>query len=358
MENANIKLSVIDTERKYSYEYEEATYGQDSIVSYGKDNNAPILFRNCYRNSATLKSIIDGTVSYVLGDDIIVNDNAAIFRNSVNRNGMTMRQFIANIALSYEMFGGFAFQVIYSKLGTIAELFPLDFARCRTNESGSKIFYSKKNWTKYGSKAEEYDRFNPKNIDLNKPTQIFYFKGDFSTNVYPLPPYFAAIKDILTEIECANYSLNSVSQGFSARYIFNLPEGGNLTDEQKQGIEESIKNKFCGSDADANFMLYWSDGENGMTINKIESDDTPERFVAIKDNARSNIYTAMRCTPNLMGLPTATTGFNSQEYSAAFKLYNKTVITPIQDVIKEVICKVLGEDAISFVPFSIKFEED
>lgn len=353
-----IRLSVIDTERKYTYEYEEATYGNDSIVSYGKDNNAPILFKNCYRNSATLKSIIDGTVNYILGDDIIVNEGAAALAEKVNRAGMTMRQFIANIALSYEMYGGFAFQVIYSKLGTVAELFPLDFSRCRTNEKGDKIFYSRKAWTKYSTKAEVFDRFDISKIDLAKPTQIFYYKGDFTSNVYPLPPFYAAIKDILTEIECANYSLNSVSNGFSARYIFNMPEGGNLTDEQKEGIQDAIKNKFCGADADSNFMLYWSDGEKDMTITKIEADSTPERFVAIKDNARQNIYTAMRCTPNLMGLPTATTGFSSQEYASAFKLYNKTVITPIQDIIKEAICKVLGEDAISFIPFAIKFEEE
>lgn len=353
-----IRLSVIDTERKYTYEYEEATYGNDSIVSYGKDNNAPILFKNCYRNSATLKSIIDGTVNYVLGDDVIVNDGAATFAEKINRTGMTMRQFVANIALSYEMYGGFSFQVIYSKLGKVAELFPLDFSRCRTNESGSKIFYSKKNWTKYATKADAYDRFDMSKIDLANPTQIFYYKGDFTSNVYPLPPFYAAIKDILTEIECANYSLNSVSNGFSARYIFNMPEGGNLTDEQKEGIQDAIKNKFCGADADSNFMLYWSDGEKDMTITKIEADSTPERFVAIKDNARQNIYTAMRCTPNLMGLPTATTGFSSQEYASAFKLYNKTVITPIQNIIKEAICKVLGEDAISFIPFAIKFEEE
>lgn len=353
-----IRLSVIETEKKYEYDYDENTYGENSVVSYGSDNRAPILFKNCYRNSATLKSIIDGTVNYVLGDDLVVNENAALFKEQVNRGGMTMRQFIANLALSYEIYGGFAFQVIYTKLGTINELFPLDFARCRTNEYGTKIFYSKKNWTKYQTKADEYDRFDPLHIDLEKGTQIFYYKGDFTTNVYPLPPYFGALKDVLTDIECANYSLNSVSNGFAARYIFNMPEGGNFTDEQKRLIEESIKKKFCGSEADANFMLYWGDGDQGMTISKIEADDVPEQYINIKDNARTNIFISMRATPLLFGLPNASNGFSTTEYRDSYKIYDRNVVQPIRDIIRESLEKVLGKDCISIVPYTMKFDEE
>lgn len=354
-----IKLSVLDVEKKYHYEYDETTYGTQNIVSYGADNNAPALFNNCYKNSATLKSIIDGSVNYILGDEVIVNDEAASMREQVNRKGMTMRHFIGQLALSYQKFGGFAFQVIYNKLGVVCELYPLDFARCRTNEYGTKIWYSKKAWTKYATKADEYDAFNPTKVNMENPTQIFYFKGDFSTNVYPLPPYYGAIKDVLTEIEASNYSLNSVSNGFAAKYIINFPEVDNLTDEQKRGIENAIKNKFCGTEAESNFMLYWqgSDGQK-LDIQKLESDETNERYIAIRNAARENIYTSMRCTPNLMGLPTATTGFNSQEYSAAFKLYNKTVIQPIQESICGAINKVLGKkDAVTITPFAIEFDE-
>lgn len=359
MENINLKLSVLDIEKKYKYDYEETCYGKDNIVSYGKDNDAPLLFKNCYRNSSTLSGIINGMVNYILGDAVVVNDSAAKFKEKVNRSGMNMRQFVSNLALSYGIYGGFAFQVIYSKLGVPVELFPLDFSRCRTNESGTKIYYSKKNWTKYTTKSEVFDRFDRSNVKSDKPTQIFYYKGDFTNNVYPLPPYFSAIKDVLTEIECANYSLNSVSNGFSAKYLFNIPETGNLTDEQKRDIGEAIKTKFCGSETEANFMLYWTDGEQTMDIKKIESDDSPERFIAIKNDARACIYAAMRCTPNLMGLPTETTGFNAQEYSSAFKLYQKTVIQNIQDIIVESIGKVLGaSDAISIVPFTISFDEE
>lgn len=359
MQDINLKLSVLDVENKYRIDYKETVYGTDNIVSYGEDNAAPILFKNCYKNSSTLSSIINGAVNYILGDKVIVNDGAASMAEQVNRNGMTMRQFVANLALSYMIYGGFAFQIIYSKIGLPVELFPLDFSRCRTNENGNKIFYNKKGWTKYSTKSEVFDKFNPKTFNQEKPTQVFYYKGDYTSNVYPLPPYYAAIKDVLTEIECTNYSLNSVSNGFSAKHIINIPEAGNLTDEQKGEIETAIKNKFCGSDAEANFMLFWTNGEEQIDVKKIESDDSPERYITIKKDARNAIYAAMRCTPNLMGLPTETTGFNSQEYSSAFKLFQRTVIDGIQNILIESISKVFRtKDAISIVPFSISFDEE
>ena len=134
---------------------------------------------------------------------------------------------------------------------------------------------------------------------------------------------------------------------------------GNLTNEQKRGIEQSIKNKFCGSESDSNFMMYWKNGENDKAeIQKIESDETPERYIAIKDNARQNIFISMRCTPVLFGLPNASNGFSTDEYRDSFKIFDKTVISPIRDTILGAVNKVIGiENGVTIAPFSIDFEE-
>lgn len=358
-EKSNIQLSVLDIEKKYVVNPEETTYGTNHMVTWGLDNQLPTLYRNCYNQSASLKAIIDGTINYVMGDDVVVNDNAAYWREKVNRNGMTPRQLIAKLDFSLNVYGGFAIQVIYNKLGMPVELFPLDFGKCRTNEDGTKIYYAKK-WTKYQTKSEEFDRWDPNNIDPEKPTQIFYYKGDFTNSVYPLPPYAGAIYDVLTEVECAKYSLNTVAGGFSAKYIIQFPENNNLTDEQKRGIEEAIKTKFTGTETDVNFMIYWRNGDadsDKIEISKIESDETPERYIAIKDNARTNIFVSMRCTPLLMGLVNGiTTGFATQEYSDSFKLFQKAVIEPQQDTILHAINTVTGcPDGIYIAPFVIDF---
>lgn len=352
-----IQLSVLDIERKYTFSPEEYTYGSDSMVAWGNDNNLPLLYLNCYDNSATLQSIINGCINYILGDEIVVSPEAGYWAKTVNRNGMTLRDFIRKISFNLLVYGGFAYQIIYNKIGYPVEFFPLDFGKCRRNEAGNKVYYSKK-WTKYQTKSEEYDAFNPDKVDPKKPTQIYYYNGDVTNRVYPLPPYCGAINDVLTEIECGKYSLNTVARGFSAKYVFNFPDVGNLTNEQKKGMETAIKNKFCGSDTDSNFMLYWKNGDGmGIDIQKIESDDTPDRYIAIKDNARQNIFISMRATPVLFGLPNASNGFSTSEFSDSFLLFNKTVINPIQDIIVKAISETTGvENALSIAPFKITFE--
>lgn len=361
MEENRIQLSVLDIESKYVVSPDETTYGNKNLVTWGMDNQMPVLYHNCYNKSATLKAIIDGTINYVLGDDIVLDDSAAYWREKVNRTGLTMRQLISRIAFSLNVYGGIAIQVIFNKLGQVVELFPLDFGRCRTNEDGTKIYYAKK-WTKYQTKSQEFDRFDPKNINKDNPTQIFYYKNDTTNSVYPLPPFAGALYDVLTEIECAKYSLNTVARGFSAKYILNLPEAANsLTDEQKHAMEEAIKEKFCGSENESNFLMYYRNGDSDadkLEIAKIESDETPERYIAIKDNARTNIFVAMRTTPLLMGLVNGiSTGWATQEFSDSFKLFQKTVIKPQQDIIVEALEKITGaKNGIHIMPFEITFE--
>lgn len=360
MEEKNrIQLSVLDIEKKYVVDPEETTYGNKSLVTWGIDNQLPTLYRNCYQKSATLKAIIDGIINYTLGDEIVVKDEAAYWSEKVNRNGLTVRQLFSKLDFSLNVYGGFAIQVIYNKLGQVVEMFPLEYGRVRTNEDGTKVYYAKK-WTKYQTKSQEFDAFDPQHIDKDNPTQIFIYKNDTTSSVYPLPPYAGAIYDILTEIECSKYSLNTVARGFSAKHIINFPEANNLTDEQKEGIQEAIKTKFCGSENDVNFMLYWKNDETdkGIEVIKIESDETPERYIAIKDNARTNIFVSMKATPVLFGLPNASNGFSTNEYRDSYKLFQKSVIAPQQDILLEAFSKITGiKGGIEIVPFSITFEE-
>lgn len=331
-------------------------------MNYGAENNEPNLYYNCYENSATLKSIIDGYVNYILGDDIVLNEKIKSFKN-VNdiKGGMTMREFLQTLALDYMIYRGFAFQIIYNKMGGLFSFIPLDFSHCRVNAARSKVYYSTKKWGRYTNKYTEYDIFNPSSI---QDTCIFWYKDNSSKGVYPKPLWKGALWDALTEIESSKYSLNSVSNGFSARYLVNIPNAANLTKEQKDLIKKEIKEKYSGNETESNFMIFFANGDKEISVNRVESDDLAERYTTLKEAARSNIYTSLRCTPLLFGLPNASNGFSTQEYKDSFKLFNKTCIKPIQDTFVEALNKVfknkLGDDenALEFVPFNIDFENN
>ena len=51
---------------------------------------------------------------------------------------------------------------------------------------------------------------------------------------------------------------------------------------------------------------------------------------------------------------TESTGFNEQEFSESFKLYNRTVVRPIQRNISNTLDKIFGmEGSITITPYSI-----
>ena len=349
-----IKFSIIEVENRYKIPVGETVNSGNKMVSWGVDNDIPQLLWNCYSKSATLKSVIDGCVNYILGDSIEVTEKWA---KEINRRGQTMADLIRHIGSDLVTYGNFAIQVIFNKMGEVVELYPLDVAKCRQNENRTKVFYSKKGWTKYQTKSEEFDAFNLKKIDPEKPTQIFFYAGEGVRSTYAKAPWEAAIFDVLTEIEATKYSLNTVANGFSSRYILNYPESDNLTDEQKKAIEKGIQQKFCGSEA-STFGLYFGDDGRKMEVAKIEVDDAPEKYEAIRKAARENIFISMRATPVLFGLVTAANGFATSEYSDSFKLFQRTVIQPMQDIIERSLSKITSvPDVVKITPFVITFEQ-
>ena len=353
-----VLMSVVDVEKKYVYDPSEDVYGGgDGIVSWGVANDLPKLLINCSERSATLKACIDQSINYVMGDDIIVNDEAAKWREKVNRRGLDMRGLINRILSDYFTTGNFAIQIIYNGLGQPVELFPLDVAKCRLNKNRDQVIYNKKGFSRWSTAGERYDRWGYADFDPEKGTMIYFYNGDGVRKVYNTAPWAAALDDVLTEIEGSRFSLNSVANGFSARYIIEIPDTSNLTDEQKDIVVQGIRDHFTGSDAPSNFMVYWGNDESkSLEVRKIEADETPERFNAIRQAAKENIFTAMRMSPLLVGTAVANTGFSTEEYMSAYKLYNRTIAMGYQDMIKAVIDDITGvEGAITIIPFSIKF---
>lgn len=354
-----ITLSVVETERKYVYDPAEDIYGGgEGVVSWGKENDTPKLLANCYERSATLKATIDQSINYIMGDDIVVNDEAGSWKEKVNRRGMDMRTLIEHIAYDYYTYGNFAIQIIYNGLGIPVELYPLDVAKCRLNRDRNKVIYNKKGWSRWGTAGERYDRWGFAELDPKNATMIYFYNGTGIRRVYNAAPWAAALDDVLAEIEGSRYSLNSISNGFAARYIINLPDTANLTDEQKEIIEDGIRTKFCGYDAPSNFMIYYGNDEaKALTINKIDADDAAEKFNNIRQISKENIFTAMRISPLLVGTSVGNTGFSTQEFSDSFKLYNRTIALPMQQLFKGVIDDITGvKDAIEIIPFSVSFE--
>lgn len=341
----------------------ESQYSGREYVEWGDGNQYPEYLQSLYDNVATLKSIIDGCVDYVVGDGVsILPLNETLAPSKMNVKGDTITEQVKDIAGDIFLTGGFALQVIRNAQGGIAEIHYIDMRFLRTNKE-CNVFYYSENWNKGGRKnVIVYPAFMP-NLDWNvlsdeernRHASSILFVKKSNKRTYPVPCYAAAIKACEMERCIDNFHLNSINNGFTSSYIINF-NNGTPTDEQKQEIEDTFNEKFSGHENAGRIGFSWNPNkESATTIEKVDVDDFGEKYKSSATNSRQKIFTAFRANPNLFGIPTDSLGFSQEEYESSFRLFNRTMIRPVQMMIADAYDKIYGRvGVLTITPFSME----
>ena len=328
-------------------DYTETLPGNDNVfVKYGPDNRFPNDLRTLIKESVTASSVVNGICEYMKGVKYEFDiDSKNITVEKVNSDCDTIEDVIESCIRDQVSFGGFALQVIYNKLGEIAEIYNIPMEFLRTNETRTRFWFSKK-WSKYSAKSIEYPAFDNSGTDVLIPSEIFYCTNSGRLQTYPISFFTPVLYDMLSESDAGKYIAKTLESGITARYVISLPNAQNLTDEQKQDIEDGVKSKFTGMENAGEFMLYFNNGDQGLEVEKIDNDDSGETFNKISDSASLRIYKALHATPNLFGDPSQSSGFNSNEYEEALKVFKKMTLVPLARTIQKGLNKVLGDNAV------------
>ena len=288
------------------------------------------------------------SIQTICGDDI--QCNAPGFDKVVNKDGETIRDIVRKIALDEMIFGGFALQIIRNFVGGTAEIYALDFMKVRTNEKNEIIYYSE-DWGAWGAKYLIYPKYK---ADDQNPTSVYYHKGHLTRSTYPIPLYGAAVIPCEIEKSINQFHLNNINNGFMSNLIINF-NNGQPNDEQKVEIERAINEKFSGYQNAGRILISYNDSdENKTTVERLSGDDFDDKYTALSERSKSQIFTAFRAQPVLFGDMPDKTGFNEIEFNEAFKLYNKTVVSALQDQIRDAFDKIFGiENSITITPFML-----
>lgn len=349
---SNIKMAFASIDKVQEIiipELTEVKYTGSQMINYGADNHYVDYLYSLYNDVTSLKTIIDGTADYVCGDDVI---------GKIQLSSTNWRDFVHLLATDFLRYGGFAYEVIRTKdLNNIAGIYYIDFRDIRSDEDNEVFYYNPDFKKKYvrTSKTIVYERFKP---ELRQPKSIVYYKNNPST-VYPIPRYSGALKACEIERGIDTFHLAGIHNGFYGSYIVNINTGVPDEEEQKQ-IEKDFNEKFCGAGNAGRFVLNFANGkDNQATLQKLDVVDFSDKYKAAATRAREQIYAAFRAIPALFGIMTETTGFNEQEFSEAFKLYNRTVVKPIQMLICDQIDKVFGmQGVLNITPFSLEIKNE
>lgn len=315
-----------------------------TYMLWGKKNDYPNYLLKLYDTVGTLQSVIAGSVKYTVGDDVLTQK----LGNKMNKTGETARELVVKLAFDYWVFGGFAMQVIRSNVGEVSELYhlPLNFLRW---DKKAQIFFYSEDWLDSRTKPDERPKFVPDFTD-QKDTVLLVKQAHLGT--YPKPVYNAAIKACEIEAGVDDFHLSNIENSFMSSAILHF-KNGDPTDEIKDEIEKNVSEKFCGANNAGRPVLIFDDSDS-LDIQTLDMPDFADRYNSLASHCQQRIFSAFHANPNLFGIPTENLGFNNEEYEASFKLFNRTMIQPVQMLIIGAFDRIFGEvGSIQIKPFSM-----
>ena len=286
-------------------------------INWGEDNKLPNYLWDNYLSCSNLQAIVNTVVDFVIGEGI-----DTVF---------SQKDFAENIqkwVTDYILFGGFAVEALRNRNGDIAQLNYINVMHVRVDEELTTAFLSN-NWGSWSGKdIIELPLYKE---DEKQPHFIYYFRGNITRNINPIPMYIASLKSIEILNNVKNFHLNNLTNGFTASTIINLNDGTIKTRELSE-IKKQLEEKFTGSSNAGKFILMnGGDKEHEATVVRLDADNFGDLYAALTTSSENDLYVAFRINPMLVGV-NVQTGFSKEEFENAFALYNSTVITPIKNI--------------------------
>lgn len=338
------------------------------FVEWGKGNNYPGYLLGLYNNVTTLRSIINGNIDFVTGDDVTILPLGDRFAEGImNTRGDLITDIVRDLAKDYNLYGGFALQIIRDHNGDVAEIYYIDMRFIRSNKEND-VFYYNEHWDKGGRKdVIIYPKFL-RNLDWasltdeerDRHASSILFVKNVHTQVYPAPMYAASVLSCEIEKAISQYHWNSLNNNFCPDIIINF-NNGDPGDEIKEEIVSDLEEKFSGYQNGKRFMVSFNkDRMSAVTIDAIKTDDFSERYKALEESSRRQIFAAFRAQPLLFGLNSdVSTGFSTDEFEQTFKLYNRTQIRPVQILIADAFDRIYGSKGVLTIkPFSLESDTE
>lgn len=344
--NIPTKLSIYSVPNVTRPRLSETMIDGKEWMSYGADNLFPDFLWSLYCDSPTHQAIIDSKVLYTMGAGL------SIGKEKANRKE-TVSEVIRKCVLDFQLFGGFAIQVVRDANGDIAEIWWADFAKLRTNKDGSMVFWSD-DWRSWNVEPKAFPVYDP---ESKNPTEIFYYRGATCRSVYPVCCYMSAIDSIQTEVEVQHWHLNNIKNNFASNHIINIL-GAIPDEEERKETEKLINEKFTGSDVAGRLLINWAETKDEkMTVDTLGEDSSDKKFMQLAKDVNEKITIAHRVTSAILIGRVAESGFSRLEFQQAFEIFNTTVIKPIQDEISMCLSKIFPEKEIHFDPFVLPTEK-
>ena len=346
-----VELPVVKMSKKYDW------------VEWGGDNEYPQYLLELFDSSAIHGAIVGGTGTMVAGGELLLN-GATLDTNEAAYNALSptakgaVDAFVQNgdndddiyvikskIALDYMIYGSFALEVLWTKdKSKISQVRYVDVSRVR---SGKKVdgkvdtYYYSEEWSNKRSEKIEFDAFDESNPG---GSQLLYVKNhNPGQDYYGRPKYLQGIQWISTDANLASYHNSNVNNGFNPSMsvkFYNVPDDP----EKRRRIVTGIHTQFQGIRNTGKAMVFFSDDKDtAPDVNPIQVNNLDKQYIALATQCVQQIMSTHRVThPLLFGVQTPGQLGSGGDLETAFKIYDKTVVTPDRDVIEKTLNRILS----------------
>lgn len=368
----------------------KAQRGKDWIPYLDVDGETqyPDLLISLFNNSALHGAIVRSKIEQVAGqgfvwEDSSVNAEMEFFMENIN-DEETADDLLGKMASDLETFGGIALLVTWTsdwtKIGSIKHL---DFSKVRAGlvntdgyipgywyswdwnkQRSDKVFLpifnvdtAKNNKAAYEEAVKKGNSEELQNIFLQPTSQIYYWKPYRSGSFYyPLPSYVGAINAIKADIAADQYGLSSFENGLNADVMVTFI-GINTPEQQNIEAKKFLKMYTGATKARKPIIAFAKDAESAMKVEALSNSKEDKVYTSVNENVMQKILSGHRVTePLLVGIKTAGQLGAAEEMKQTIDFWNRTVITPDQQVIERIMNKFLDINGLPYVEIKPFFE--
>lgn len=319
-------------------------------VLYGEDNLLPQQLITNYRNIGIHRAIIDKKKKMFLGNgiDIDFTDEASAkktyeFLTTINRFEDADTLF-DKIAVDLMLFGGTYLQIIWENGGNkIAEIFHMSYEQIRASKKDEfgmvqSYYYNNsedksKQWKKYTDVTApniiEMPKFNIK--ENKKESQILYIHNyEPGFDYYSLPDYIGALRDLNTLAAISDFHNSNIHNSMQPGLIFKF-KGEEPSQEAKDKIVASIKNKYGDTISAGKSMIFWLNPEDDITTEQSDTSKIADMYKLLSEDVKENIVVAHQIPRAVTGMLTPGSLGNTKELLESIEIIKTNYIEPIQN---------------------------
>ena len=323
-------------------------------ILYGADNNYPSFVLSLYKDHPEHGAIVKAKSKYLYGKGLKINNEgntvevakAANFLYNANRYN-DWNYVYDRTTKSFEIFNGFAWQIIWNAGGTGFEVYPLLFSKVRKGKDKSTFYYCDA-WTKEDGTPNSYPEKHPSfrsypafNTNVRTGTQIYYYAefdeaAEVHGETYPLPEYAQANINIATDVAISEFQHALATQGFTAQGMLSL-FNGQPTEEGKRKLEKLFNDKFTGARKAGRIIFNFVDPDNaakGAEYLNLATSDLDKQFELISKTNQQKIITGHQVTnKQLFGISSEGALSDRTTLDISFRQLQNTYTVPRQNKI-------------------------